>query len=255
MTEKGVIIITGASSGIGAATARRLGREGYRLVLLARRLEQLKKIEGEIGARVESYALDVCGKEEVFARFEEIGKKDPIEALINNAGCAFGLEPAHRCNIEEWEQCIDVNIKGLLYCTRAVLPFMVERNRGHIINLGSVAGHYPYPGGNVYGATKAFVYQFSLNLRADLLGTHVRVSCIEPGLTTGTEFSTVRFKGDKMRAAGVYAHTYPLQAEDIAETIYFCLNLPEHVNINTVEVMPVMQAFAPLAVYRTKETS
>ena len=171
--------------------------------------------------------------------------------LINNAGCGFGLEPAYLSKIEEWEECIDVNIKGLLYCTRACLPHMVKRNRGHILNLGSVAGHYPYPGGNVYGATKAFVFQFSLNLRADLLGTRVRVSCVEPGLTAGTEFSVVRFRGDKARAESVYAHTEPLDAKDIAEAICFCLSVPDHVNINAMEIMPVMQASGPLAVYKT----
>lgn len=249
--QKPLVVITGASQGIGAATAKRFSREGYRLVLLARNVERLHEVQKELQSPSAIYELDVRFSDKVIACFEAIEKNEgPIDILVNNAGAAFGLEPAYQSQLEEWDQCIDINIKGLLYCTRAVLPSMVERNRGHIINLGSVAGTYPYPGGNVYGATKAFVHQFSLNLRADLLGTEVRVSCIEPGLVGGTEFSTVRFRGDKQRAATVYEHTEPLLPEDIAETIFFCTALPTRANINTLEIMPVCQASAPLAIHR-----
>lgn len=246
---EGIVVVTGASSGIGAAVARRFGKAGYRVVLIARRLDRLKQLQREIEAPTHLYELDVCFKEAVAEVMADVEKKGPIAILVNNAGVAFGLEPAYEAKLDEWEQCVTVNINGLLYCTRAVLPHMVARNFGHVINLGSVAGHYPYPGGNVYGATKAFVHQFSLNLRADLLGTRVRVSCIEPGMTQ-TEFSDVRFRGDQSRAQKVYANTEPLTAEDIAETIYFCTALPERANINNIEIMPLMQAPTHLAVVR-----
>lgn len=246
---QGYVVITGASSGIGAATARRFGRAGYKVVLLARRMERLRQVEAEIEGETWCFELDVRSQGAVAEVMEEIEKKGSIAVLVNNAGLGFGLEPAYVSKLEEWDQCVAVNINGLLYCTRAVLPHMVARNRGHVINLGSVAGHYPYPGGNVYGATKAFVHQFSLNLRADLFGTKVRVSCIEPGLTQ-TEFSDVRFRGDRERAKKVYADTEPLTADDIAEVIYFCTALPERANINTVEIMPVVQASTNLAVVR-----
>lgn len=153
--------------------------------------------------------------------------------------------------MDDWEQCIAINVNGMTYCTHAVLPSMVRRNRGHIINLGSIAGSYPYPGGSVYCGVKAFAHQFSLSLRADLLGTQVRVTCIEPGLLGGTEFSITRFHGDKEKAKKVYEGTTPLQPEDVAKVVQFCIALPVHVNINTIELMPVSQAFASLAVHRT----
>lgn len=250
--SKPLIVITGASAGIGAATARRFAKEGFRLALTARRLDRLEELQKELKENISIYELDVRSSDEVGTVFKHIEKEQGlIEILVNNAGCGFGLEPAHQCKIEEWDQCIDTNIKGLLYCTRAALPSMVQINKGHIINLGSVAASYPYPGGNVYGGTKAFVHQFSLNLRADLLGTKVRVSCIEPGLVGGTEFSVVRFRGDETRASKVYEHAQSLNPEDIAEVIYFCHALPPHVNINTVELMPVCQASGPLSIHRT----
>jgi 3-hydroxy acid dehydrogenase/malonic semialdehyde reductase len=251
-TQKPLVVVTGASAGIGAAVARRFAKAGFRLVLTARRLDRLEALQKELKVEAFAHILDVRSSEKVIALFEKIEHDyGPIEVLVNNAGLAFGQEPATQGNLEEWDQCIETNINGLLYCTRAVLPSMVKRNTGHIINLGSIAGTYSYPGGNVYGATKAFVKQFSLNLRADLIGTQVRVSCIEPGLVGDTEFSEVRFRGDKQRAAKPYAHTTPLTPEDIAEVIYFCHALPPHVNINTVEIMPVMQASGPLVVHRT----
>lgn len=252
MKQKSVVVITGASSGIGAATARRFAREEHRVVLLARRAEKLEELKKELGAHAYPFALDVTDKrhvQEVFERIEsEVG---PIHLLVNNAGMAAGIEPAYQGNLDEWDRCIDTNIKGLLYCTKQVLVKMVERNEGHIVNLGSIAGTYPYPGGNVYGATKAFVHQFSLNLRADLLGKKIRVTCIEPGLTSGSEFSVVRFRGDATRAAKLYEGADPLDAKDVAESIYFCYTLPDHVNVNAIEIMPVGQASAALAVHRS----
>ena len=175
-----------------------------------------------------------------------------VDVLVNNAGLALGLEPAADADVGQWEQMIQTNCTGLVYVTRAFLPQMVARGRGHVVNLGSIAGTYPYPGGNVYGATKAFVHQFSLNLRADLHGTGVRVTCVEPGLVGGTEFSDVRFGGDSERAAAVYAGTEPLTADDIAAAIEWATSQPPHVNINVIELMPVSQSFAPLQVDRDR---
>lgn len=246
-----LVVITGASVGIGAATARRFAKEGYHLVLIARRLEKLKSLQAELETPTSLYELDVGIASDVRKTFQSIEQENgPIDILVNNAGCGFGIEPAYECKLEEWEKCVQTNINGLLYCTHAVLPSMVERDCGHIINLGSIAATYPYPGGNVYGATKAFVHQFSLNLRADLLGKKIRVSCIEPGLVGETEFSIVRFRGDKEKAAKPYQNTQPLTPEDIAETIYFCHKLPPHANINTLEIMPISQASSSLSIHR-----
>jgi NADP-dependent 3-hydroxy acid dehydrogenase YdfG len=168
---------------------------------------------------------------------------------VNNAGLALGLEPAPRASLDDWDTMIATNCRGLVTMTRAVLPGMVERNRGHVVNIGSVAASYPYPGGNVYGATKAFVRQFTLNLRADLLGSAVRATCIEPGMAE-TEFSLVRFGGDAARAAKVYEGVKPLSGADVAEAVLWATSLPPHVNVNTLELMPVQQAFAPFSIHR-----
>jgi 3-hydroxy acid dehydrogenase / malonic semialdehyde reductase len=245
------VLITGASAGFGVAIAERFARDGARLVLAARRAERLHELARRLQVPVQVLALDVRDAEAVT---RSLGSLPPefagIDLLINNAGLALGLEPAHAAQLADWEQMVDTNIKGLMYVTRAVLPGMVARRRGHIVNIGSIAGEWPYPGGNVYGATKAFVRQFSLNLRADLLGTPVRVTDIEPGLCGGTEFSQVRFHGDQQRAARVYENVQPLTAEDIAETVHWVATRPAHVNINTLSLMPVAQAFAPLAIHR-----
>ncbi|HBT13091.1 MAG TPA: NADP-dependent 3-hydroxy acid dehydrogenase, partial [Erwinia persicina] len=172
------------------------------------------------------------------------------DILVNNAGLALGIEPAQRASLEDWEDMIDTNNKGLVYMTRALLPAMVERNVGHIINIGSIAGSWPYPGGNVYGATKAFVRQFSFNLRTDLHGTALRVTDIEPGLVGGTEFSNVRFKGDDSRADSVYDGTEPLTPEDVTEAVWWVATLPKHVNISALEMMPVGQSQAGLRVHK-----
>jgi NADP-dependent 3-hydroxy acid dehydrogenase YdfG len=240
-------LITGATSGFGAACARRFAKEGWRLILSGRRTERLEELRRDIGEAVTAViTLDVRDREAVFSALQ--GLSD-VDLLLNNAGLALGLEPAWEVDPEDWETMVDTNIKGVMYCTRAILPGMVNRNRGHIVNIGSIAGSWPYPGGNVYGATKAFVQQFSRNLRADLLGTRVRVTNIEPGMAE-SEFSKVRFKGDDGRAGTVYKGTEPLRPDDIAEVVFFAATLPSHVNVNTLEVMSIDQSWGPLAVHR-----
>lgn len=246
-----IVLVTGATAGFGAATARQFVAAGHTVIAAGRRAERLAALQAELGPTLVPLVLDVRTRKAVQTAIDGLPPElAAIDVLVNNAGLALGLEPAQRANLDDWDEMVDTNIKGLYTMTRAVLPGMVERNRGHIINLGSIAGHFPYPGGNVYGATKAFVYQFSLNLRADLLGTAVRVTDIDPGLCGGTEFSNVRFKGDDTKAAQVYAGTQPLTAEDIADAICWTASRPAHVNINSMQLMPVCQAFGPLAVHR-----
>jgi 3-hydroxy acid dehydrogenase/malonic semialdehyde reductase len=249
---KKIVLITGASSGFGEGCARRFAQAGCSLILIARRLERLQKLQQELSGpqKVHIIQLDVREKKAVQSALTKIPAAfSKISILINNAGLALGLEASQEANLEDWETMVDTNIKGLVYFTRMILPGMVERQQGCIINIGSVAGNWPYWGGNVYGATKAFVRHFSLNLRSDLLGTNIRVTNIEPGLAE-TEFSLVRFKGDKKRAKTVYQGTQPLTAEDIAEIVFWVCNLPSHININTLEVMPVAQAWGPLEIHR-----
>ncbi|MET0028483.1 MAG: SDR family oxidoreductase [Candidatus Thiodiazotropha sp.] len=250
---KKCVLITGASSGFGEACARRFAAEGHDLVLCARRTERLESLAASLqtAGSVVYRTLDVTQSEQVDRFLDELPESHrEIDVLVNNAGLALGLEPAYEADLEDWETMVDTNIKGLIRMTRRILPGMVERRRGQIVNIGSVAGNWPYPGGNAYGATKAFVQQFSRNLRSDLLGTPIRVTNIEPGLAE-TEFSLVRLKGDAGKASSVYENTQPLSAEDIAEIIFWVTALPAHVNINTLEVMPVCQAWAPFAVDRT----
>lgn len=248
----GSVLITGASSGFGAAAARRFASDGRKLVLCARRRDRIDALAGELSASTEAYAveLDVRDRDAVFGLVDELpdGVAD-VEVLINNAGLALGLEGAHEVDPDDWEVMVDTNVKGLMYMTRAFLPGMVERGGGHIVNIGSVAASWPYPGGNVYGGTKAFVQQFSRNLRTDLLGKNIRVSNVEPGMCE-TEFSLVRFDGDADKARQVYRGMKPLSAEDVAEIIYWVTALPSHVNINQLEVMPTQQAWSPFAVHR-----
>jgi 3-hydroxy acid dehydrogenase / malonic semialdehyde reductase len=246
------VFITGASSGFGAAAARLFAAQGDRLVLAARRFEPLERLRDELrgSAEVQLLQLDVRDRRAVEAAINSLsGDFQKVDILLNNAGLALGLEPSHQVDLDDWETMIDTNIKGLTYCTRFLLPGMVERRRGHVINLGSTAGSWPYPGGNVYGGTKAFVEQFSRNLRTDLIGTGVRVTCIKPGLAE-TEFSKVRFKGDEETASQVYAGVDPLTAEDIAGIILWVSQQPTHVNINSLEVMCVNQCWGPLVVHR-----
>ena len=246
------VLITGASSGFGAVAARRFAALGDRVIAAARRTDRLLDLAKELGSDVLlPITLDVRDR----ASVEQLPATLPpdfaeVDILVNNAGLALGLAPAQEADLGQWEQMIETNCTGLVYVTRALLPQMVARGRGHVVNLGSIAGTYPYPGGNVYGATKAFVHQFSLNLRSDLHGTGVRVTCIEPGLVGGTEFSEVRFGGDRERAAAVYTGAEPLTADDIAAAIVWATSQPPHVNINTIELMPVSQSSAPLQVSR-----
>lgn len=249
------IFITGASSGFGAACARSFAQPGNRLILTARRVDPLLALQAELAAIADIHIipLDVSDREAVHGAVESLPERfRQIDVLLNNAGLALGMEPAHQVNLDDWETMVDTNIKGLMYCTRSILPGMVARNRGHIVNISSTAGEWPYPGGNVYGGTKAFVTQFSRNLRCDLLGTRVRVTCIQPGMAE-TEFSNVRFKGDQDKAAGVYEGTDPLKAVDIAETVAWVVNRPPHVNINTLEIMSIDQAWGPFAIHREKQ--
>jgi len=238
------VFVTGATSGFGEAIAKRFANEGHTVIASGRRKERLEKLAAEINC--ETVVLDVTDKDAVFETFK---KYTDIDVLVNNAGLALGLEPAHQVDIADWEQMVDTNVKGVLYCTRAAMPAMVERNKGHIICIGSTAGNWPYPGASVYGSTKAFVQQFARNIRNDLSGTNVRSTNIEPGIAD-TEFSTVRFKGDKTKADGVYSGTKPLTANDIAEAVYWVSTLPEHVNINTMEMMPTWQSWAGFNIHR-----
>jgi len=245
------VLVTGASTGFGAAIAARFAADGARVVAAARRADRIAELAAEFGSSVLPVELDVTDRSAVNQAIADLPTEfGDVDILVNNAGVAKGLQPAQQADVDDWEQMIDTNCKGLVYCTRAVLPGMVTRGRGHVINMGSVAGSYPYPGGNAYGGTKAFVHQFSLNLRSDLHGTGVRVTCIEPGLAGGTEFSLVRFQGDKDKADAVYSGTHPLTAGDIAEAVCWAASLPAHVNINSIELMPVAQSFAPFQVYR-----
>ena len=245
------VLITGATSGFGAACARRFAREGWRLVLNGRRADRLEKLRLELGETVvATLPFDVRDQAAVNANLGQL----EIDVLLNNAGLALGLEPAWASDPADWETMVDTNVNGVMYCTRAVLPGMVERNRGHVINISSTAAHWPYPGGNVYGATKAFVEQFTRNLRADLLGTRVRATCIAPGMAE-TEFSNVRFKGDDARADRVYAGAEPLRAEDVAEIVHFVTTLPMHVNVNALEVMCIDQSWGHLAVHRRDDAN
>jgi len=249
-TQPGIVFVTGASSGFGAAVTRRFAAAGARIVAAARRADRLKDLAAELGPRLLPVTLDVRDRTAVN---DTVAALPPdfaaVDVLVNNAGLALGLGPAQEADLDEWDQMIDTNCKGLVYCTRAILPGMVARRRGHVINLGSVAGTYPYPGGNVYAGTKAFVHQFSLDLRSDVHGTGVRVTCVEPGMAD-TEFSTVRFSGDKSKADAVYTGMRPMTADDIAESIYWAATMPQHVNVNVIELMATAQSFAPFQVAR-----
>lgn len=243
-------LVTGATSGFGRAAVRRFHALGHRVIGTGRRQERLDELASELGERFVGLRFDVADREAVSAALASLqGPWAEIDVLVNNAGLALGLEPAHKANLDDWTTMVDTNINGVLYITRAVLPGMVERQRGHIVNISSIAANWPYPGGNVYGATKAFLSQFSNNLRSDLLGSRVRVSSIEPGLCE-TEFSLVRYKGDEGAAASPYANVEAMSADDIAEAIVWVTEVPRHVNVNRVELMATEQAWGPFAIHR-----
>ncbi|KQN53481.1 MULTISPECIES: bifunctional NADP-dependent 3-hydroxy acid dehydrogenase/3-hydroxypropionate dehydrogenase YdfG [unclassified Erwinia] len=246
-----IVFVTGATAGFGQSIARRFVAEGHKVIATGRRQERLDALKAELGDRVYTLVLDVRDRAGIDAAVASLPAEwRNIDILVNNAGLALGIEPAHRASLEDWEDMIDTNNKGLVYMTRAILPAMVERNVGHVINIGSIAGSWPYPGGNVYGATKAFVRQFSFNLRTDLHGTALRVTDLEPGLVGGTEFSNVRFKGDDSRAESVYQGAEALTPEDVTEAVWWVATLPKHVNITALEMMPVGQSQAGLRVHK-----
>jgi len=245
-----IALVTGATSGFGEAMTRRLVAGGAKVIATGRRADRLAALAAELGDQVLTRELDVRSADSIDALLPSLPADfEAIDVLYNNAGLALGLGKAHEANLDDWTTMIDTNVTGLVRMTRAVLPGMVARNRGDVINISSVAATYPYPGGNVYGATKAFVRQFSLNLRADLLGTKIRVTSIEPGMAE-TEFSVVRFKGDEGAAGKVYQGVHAMSADDVALVCEQVLRLPAHINVNTLELMPVQQAFSPFAVDR-----
>ena len=249
---KKTALITGATSGFGKACARALAQEHCPVILTGRRADRLEDLKHELCeyTSVATLVQDITDFPAVANTLNDIPEEfRHVDILVNNAGLALGLGPAQDANLDDWDLMIETNCKGLTHMTRAILPQMVERNSGHIINIASIASNWAYPGANVYGATKAFVKQFSLNLRCDLLGTNVKVTDLEPGMAE-TEFSLVRFKGDEQKAKNVYDCTHALSAEDIADIVVWLVSTPTHVNVNTLEVMPTQQAWGPFAVHR-----
>ena len=243
------VLITGASAGFGKALAERLVANGHRVVGCARRLDKLNALAETLGEAFLPVVMDVSDTAsipQIIADLPDDFKQ--IDVLVNNAGLALGTEPAHKASLDDWMRMTDTNIKGLMALTHAVLPAMVARDNGYIINVGSIAGSWPYFGGNVYGATKAFVKQFSLNLRADLIGTQVRVTNLEPGNVAGTEFSNVRYHGDDDKAAKVYDGFKTMTGEDIGDILLWLIESPAHINVNRLEVMPVAQTYNGLKI-------
>ncbi|MBN3944913.1 MAG: SDR family oxidoreductase [Nostoc sp.] len=250
-----IILITGASSGIGTACAKIFAGAGAKLILAARRLERLQQLADtlskDFSTEIHLLELDVRDRNAVESAIATLPPAwSDIDILINNAGLSRGLDKLHEGSFQDWEDMIDTNVKGLLYVSRYVVPGMVSRDHGHVVNLGSIAGHQTYPGGNVYCATKAAVRAISEGLKQDLLGTQVRVTSVDPGMVE-TEFSEVRFHGNTERANKVYQGVTPLTADDVADVIFFCVTRSPHVNINEVVLMPVDQASATLVNRRT----
>lgn len=249
-SDQRVICVTGATSGIGKATARRFVKEGWKVIATGRRRERLAELALECGERCLPLPLDVGDRQAVNAAFASIPEAfKPIDVLVNNAGGALGLDPAMTASLDDWEGMVHANVLGLLYCTKAVVADMAARKSGMIVNISSIAAYTAYKGANVYGATKAFVNQFSRNLRSDLHGTNVRVCNIEPGLLQ-SEFSTVRFKGDESKAASVYEGCKPLTPQDLADIIHYVVSVPPHVNIGRLQVMPVCQSETGTLTYK-----
>jgi 3-hydroxy acid dehydrogenase/malonic semialdehyde reductase len=239
------VLVTGASSGIGKAVAELLAEKGVTLVLLARRRDKLIELSQVLHSKTSCYVCecDLANIDSISAAIDNIPQDfSNIDGLINCAGAALGLGTAQEADWSDWQAMININCMGLAYLTQRLLPRMVAKNKGHIINIGSIAGNYPYKGGNVYAASKAFVQQLTLNIKADLLGTAVRVSNIEPGMVADSEFSLVRFKGNADKASAVYEGIEALSSVDIANTVLWVLTQPAHVNINTIELMSINQA-------------
>lgn len=244
-------LITGATSGFGAATARRFVKEGWKVIVTGRRAERLDALVDELGGATVAHALrfDIQDADAIQAAVDGLPADfADVDLLVNNAGLALGTAPAQECKLSDWMTMIDTNNKGLVAMTRIMLDKLIARE-GAIVNLASIASNWPYPGGNVYGATKAFVQQFSLGIRCDLAGTGVRVTSIEPGLCE-SEFTLVRTGGNKEAYDNLYRGADPIQPEDIAESIFWVANLPAHVNVNSLEVMPVSQSWSPFAIHR-----
>lgn len=244
------LLVTGATAGFGEAITRRFVRDGHRVIAAGRRADRLHALRDELGDAVLPHVLDVTDGPAVAALPGTLPPGWDVDVLVNNAGLALGVAPAHEASLHDWDTMVATNVSGLIRLTHAMLPGMIGRNRGHVVNISSTAASYPYPGGNVYGATKAFVTQFSLNLKADLVGTNVRVTDLEPGLVGGSEFSAVRFGGDAAKAAAVYAGTTPLSPDDIAEAVAWVVALPPHMNVNRMELMPTCQAPGPMVIKR-----
>ena len=243
------VLITGASAGFGKALAERLVANGHRVIGCARRLDKLNALADTLGEAFLPVVMDVSDTATIPQIIADLPANfSQIDVLVNNAGLALGTEPAQNANLDDWMRMTDTNIKGLMAVTHAVLPAMVARDSGYIINVGSIAGSWPYFGGNVYGATKAFVKQFSLNLRADLIGTQVRVTNLEPGNVAGTEFSNVRYHGDDDKAAKVYDGFKTMTGEDIGDILLWLIESPTHINVNRLEVMPVAQTYNGLTI-------
>ena len=243
------VLITGASAGFGKALAERLIANGHRVIGCARRLDKLNALAETLGEAFLPVVMDVSDTASIPQIIADLPTDfKQIDVLVNNAGLALGTEPAHKASLDDWIRMTDTNIKGLMALTHAVLPAMVARDSGYIINVGSIAGSWPYFGGNVYGATKAFVKQFSLNLRADLIGTQVRVTNLEPGNVAGTEFSNVRYHGDDDKAAQVYDGFKTMTGDDIGDILLWLIESPAHINVNRLEVMPVAQTYNGLTI-------
>lgn len=250
MLKDKIVFITGASSGIGAACARYFAKSGAKLLLCARRLDLINELAQSIqkdhGVETHTFRLDVRDHAAVVETLQALPAQwKSVDILLNNAGLAAGLDTVQEGNVQDWEDMINTNVKGLLYVTREILPQMIAKNAGHIINIGSVAGHYVYPNGAVYCATKYAVHALSQGLRMDLFGKKIRVSTVDPGAVE-TNFSAVRFKGDAERAAKVYEGMQPLTPEDIADAVLYCASRPPHVNVSEVHIMPTAQAAATM---------
>ncbi|WP_432786156.1 NADP-dependent 3-hydroxy acid dehydrogenase YdfG [Oligella sp. MSHR50489EDL] len=248
---KKIVFVTGATSGFGKAISQKLIAEGHIVIACGRRAARLEAMRNKLGSNFHPLAFDIQSKEAVIEAINQLPSElREIDVLINNAGMAKGLAKAQAADLDDWDLMVSTNINGLLYVTHQILPGMVERNRGLIINMGSTAGSWPYEGANIYGATKAFVRQFSLNLRTDLAGTGVRVTNLEPGLCGGTEFSHVRFSGDEEKVKALYDKVDFITPEDIADIVSWLAAQPEHININSLELMPVAQTYGGLKVTR-----